>query len=78
LDDFRERVEFIRKHENPAIPSGGGEKDLSKQFLERECDNLKLEITRLNRDLTMQERRLKNMMNLVCNLALLDVHSCRI
>jgi hypothetical protein len=72
LDDFRERVEFIRKHENPAMTSAAGEKNLSKQFLERECDNLKLEITRLNRDLAMQEQRLKNMINLVSSMPFWD------
>ncbi|XP_006455268.1 hypothetical protein AGABI2DRAFT_180409 [Agaricus bisporus var. bisporus H97] len=68
LDDFRERVEFIRHHKNPATTSDPAEIQkgyLSKHFLERECDNLKLEITRLNRDLIMQEQRLKNIMKLV-------------
>ncbi|KAF5350703.1 hypothetical protein D9756_008753 [Leucocoprinus leucothites] len=49
------------------------EKELGSRFLERECDNLILEIDRLTKDLRMQESRLKNVMNLVfCSVNITD------
>ncbi|KAF5350704.1 hypothetical protein D9756_008754 [Leucocoprinus leucothites] len=76
LDDIGKTVEFIRKHKNPAMTSDDipqSEKELSSQFLERECDNLILEIDRLTKDLRMQESRLKNVMNLVfCSVNISD------
>ncbi|KAJ3563227.1 hypothetical protein NP233_g9075 [Leucocoprinus birnbaumii] len=76
LDDIRKTVEFIRKHKNPAMTSDRvpkDEKDLSAQFLDRECDNLILEVDRLIKDLRMQESRLKNVMNLVfCSVNISD------
>ncbi len=68
LNDFRKTVEFVRKHENPAMTSPSVEakdRELSKKFLDRECDNLIHDIDRLVKDLLMQEQRLKNVMNLV-------------
>jgi hypothetical protein len=69
LDDLRKTVQFIRKHENPAMTSdkvGTSARDLNRTFLNRECDNLIDEVDRLTKDLKMQEQRLKNVMNLVC------------
>ena len=37
----------------------------SQKLLNRECDNLMNEIERLNAELNTQERRLKNVMDLV-------------
>jgi hypothetical protein len=68
LEDFRNHIDFIRKHENPAMTSdriGQRDRELNKKFLARECDNLMHEIDRLEKSLKMQEQRLKNAMNLV-------------
>lgn len=46
-----------------------GDKEFSKTFLDRECDNLTQEIDRLVNDLQMQEKRLRNVMNLVRGLS---------
>ncbi|KAF9444895.1 hypothetical protein P691DRAFT_735815 [Macrolepiota fuliginosa MF-IS2] len=76
LGDFKKSVEFIRKHQNPAMSSDRIDKhdrEISKMFLERECDNLVQEIDRLTKDLLMQESRLKNVMNLVfCSVNISD------
>jgi len=50
------RLNFIRKHKNPAMDSGKltSEKELNDMFLERERDHLILEIDRLTKDLGMQ------------------------
>jgi hypothetical protein len=68
LDDFQKSVEFVAKAENPAMNSDSvpeNERELNKHFIKRECENLLLEIKRLEKDLVMQEKRLRNVMNLV-------------
>ena len=40
----------------------------SAKFLMRECDNLLNEVERLNNELSTQERRLKNVMDLVSHV----------
>ena len=80
LDDARKTIEFIRKHKNPAMDSEklASEKELNDMFLERECDNLILEIDRLTKDLEMQQSRLKNVVDLVCSVCSenIDMTSC--
>ena len=44
------------------------DKTFSQEMLWRECDNLTAEINRLKDQLHMQERRLKNVMDLVINI----------
>jgi len=63
LADFRKTVMFIRDTPNPALE--GLKEDESKVMLERECAMLLTEIERLNMSRTMQDKRLKNVMNLV-------------
>jgi len=66
LEDFRKHVFFVRDTHNPALDSLSKiEQDFSDSLLKRECANLLSEIERLQQDLTMQERRLKNVMGLV-------------
>jgi len=66
LEDFRKHVFFVRDTHNPALDSlSKTEQDFSDSLLKRECANLLSEIERLQQDLTMQERRLKNVMGLV-------------
>jgi len=49
------RLNFIRKHKNPAMDSEklASEKELNDVLLERECGHLILEIDRLTKDLGM-------------------------
>jgi len=66
LDDFTKTVEFIRDTRNPALEALSDiEREANAALLNRECDNLLTEIARLEAERKMQERRLKNVMNLV-------------
>ncbi|KAF8880546.1 hypothetical protein BD779DRAFT_1548833 [Infundibulicybe gibba] len=67
LNDFRKTVEFIRATHNPAIASSFTTKDknFTEAVMDRECQNLLNEIKRLELDRTMQDKRLKNVMDLV-------------
>ncbi|KAG6868349.1 hypothetical protein C0993_004689 [Termitomyces sp. T159_Od127] len=65
LEDYQKTVEFIKKTYNPAMDSvSPKERDYSEKLLVRECDNLLSEIERLGLGCKMQDRRLKNVMNL--------------
>jgi hypothetical protein len=60
---------FILHTPNPAMDSESIPDDVrawSKNLLKKECDNLLSEINRLEKGRIMQDRRLKNVMNLVC------------
>jgi hypothetical protein len=53
---------------NPALDSvTPDERDFSLALLKRECDNLLDEVDRLQREREMQDRRLRNVMHLVCS-----------
>ncbi|CAA7269923.1 unnamed protein product [Cyclocybe aegerita] len=66
LDDFRKTVQFIRDTKSPALDSLPPDQyDLSWRLMTRECANLLTEIERLEMGRRMQDRRLKNVMNLV-------------
>lgn len=67
LDDSSKHVTFIRDTHNPAMDSEEFKEDreASKRIMARECANLQAEISRLKGELQMQERRLKNVMDLV-------------
>ncbi|KAF9474032.1 hypothetical protein BDN70DRAFT_885294 [Pholiota conissans] len=66
LDDFRKSIVFIRDTPNPAMDSLTPEdRDFNERIMRRECSNLLSEIDRLESDRELQERRLKNVMNLV-------------
>ncbi|KAF6751710.1 hypothetical protein DFP72DRAFT_1172115 [Ephemerocybe angulata] len=66
LEDFRRTIEFIRDTENPALSKMNEEDSKwSKEIMERETTNLLDEIARLEQGRRMQDRRLKNVMNLV-------------
>jgi len=66
LNHYTKHVNFIKDTHNHAMDAAD-EKDRtsSKKLLDRECDNLLNEIKRLVSELSMQERRLKNVMGLV-------------
>ncbi|KAJ7130139.1 hypothetical protein C8R44DRAFT_61600 [Mycena epipterygia] len=66
LEDFRKAVDFVCETPNPAmdvLPES--ERLLSRHLLEKECKNLLNEINRLEMSRRMQDKRLKNVMNLV-------------
>ncbi|KAF6751701.1 hypothetical protein DFP72DRAFT_473080 [Ephemerocybe angulata] len=66
LEDFRRTIEFIRDTENPALSKMNEEDSKwSKEIMERETTNLLDEIARLEQGRRIQDRRLKNVMNLV-------------
>jgi len=68
LADFRRTVIFIRDTTNPAMDCDSvseEERALSKEMLRRECSNILQEIERLESGRMMQDRRLKNVMDLV-------------
>ncbi|KAK1236101.1 hypothetical protein PQX77_000691 [Marasmius sp. AFHP31] len=66
LEDFRKAVLFVRHTPNPAMDSESEElRTFSKKLLEKECDTLLSEIGRLEMGRNMQDKRLKNVMNLV-------------
>ena len=67
LDNFRKTVEFVRDTLNPALESLSEEdRTESKSVMQRETHTLLTEIERLNKTRDMQDKRLKNVMNLVC------------
>ncbi|KAJ7481580.1 hypothetical protein FB451DRAFT_1338315 [Mycena latifolia] len=66
LEDFRKAVNFVRETPNPAMDARPEEERVfSRNLLERECKNLLSEIDRLEKARRMQDKRLKNVMNLV-------------
>lgn len=66
LDDLAKHVIFIRDTHNPALEHlTAAERQFNHELLKRECANLLTQITRLKTQMHMQERRLKNVMDLV-------------
>ncbi|KAJ3998256.1 hypothetical protein F5050DRAFT_1567627 [Lentinula boryana] len=66
LEDFQKSIIFVLDTPNPAMDSlPDEERILSRRLLQKECNNLLIEVERLEKSRTMQERRLKNVMNLV-------------
>jgi hypothetical protein len=72
LEDFIKNVTFIQDTPNPFMtetkfPGEEGRQKLEEnaRLLKRECKNLIDEVERLKQMLYQQERRLKNVMNLV-------------
>ena len=74
LQRFTEAVEFIEKTENPALESVVEEqRNHFRRIMWRECHMLFNEIRRLESSKSMQDERLKNVLNLVRSLPLLCV-----
>jgi hypothetical protein len=66
LDHYTKHVTFIKNTSNPAMDGINKADRLSSQkLLNRVCDNLMNEIGRLTAELNTQERRPKNVMDLV-------------
>ncbi|KAF7985517.1 hypothetical protein HWV62_3737 [Athelia sp. TMB] len=71
LNDFEKSIKFVRDTSNPAmdaIEQDPAEKAYARSILMRECSNLLSEIERLERSRDMQNKRLKNVMNLSFNI----------
>ena len=69
LDHYTKHINFIKNTPNPAMETVSEEDRIkSAKLLTRECDNLLNEIERLHNELDTQERRLKNVMNLVSHI----------
>jgi hypothetical protein len=67
LEDLRKTVSFVQNTINPALDYLTlDERNASLKVLTRESENLLDEINRLEREREMQERRLSNVMHLVC------------
>jgi hypothetical protein len=65
IEDLFNTVNFILETKNPAMESSLQRRE-SDEMLHRECHNLMNAIKRLERERSMQDHRLKNVMNLVC------------
>ncbi|TFK29543.1 hypothetical protein FA15DRAFT_664090 [Coprinopsis marcescibilis] len=68
LDDFNKSITFIKETQNPFMTVKNFDEaliDENADLLKRECKSLEHEVLRLQSELKMQERRLKNVMNLV-------------
>lgn len=73
LEDFQKTVDFIGTTRNPAMDSFPPEiREHSAELMKRECSNLKNEINRLEMGRKMQDKRLRNVMNLVRAFTLLS------
>lgn len=71
LADFRKTVNFIKDTPYPALENekyfSKAEKEQSIKLMEKECDNLLHQIERLDMGRKMQDKRLTNVMQLVCD-----------
>src|SRR6266478_9205881 len=65
LAAFEKIVTFIKETPNPALTEA--QHEVSAPLMNRECKNLLEEIERLDQERLMQEKRLKNVMDLVGN-----------
>ncbi|KAF9267493.1 hypothetical protein L218DRAFT_1061315 [Marasmius fiardii PR-910] len=73
LQDMRKSVRFILSTVNPVMDNVAEDvKIFSGKLLEKECNNLLIEIERLETQLNMQDQRLKNVMNLVFSTVNID------
>ena len=71
LEDFRKSVSFVLETRNPAMDSIGADQSTrSGELLKNECNNLLMQIARLEMSRAQQEKRLTNVMHLVSDPAL--------
>ena len=76
LDHCTKHVIFIKNTPNPAMDAVSmEERSISRELLNRECDNLLDEITHLRSQLRMQKQRLENVMALVSYIRLVLSYS---
>ena len=68
IDDLRKSVVFLDGHRNPAMNEKFNTKaeiEISNHQFQKEIGNMKMEIDRLEKARDMQDKRLKNAMDLV-------------
>ncbi|TFK26626.1 hypothetical protein FA15DRAFT_588079 [Coprinopsis marcescibilis] len=68
LDNFIRNIEFIEATKNPFMTEANfSEADIAEnnRLITRECKTMRQDVERIKLELQMQERRLKNVMNLV-------------
>lgn len=71
IEDFKNAVAFIRDTDNPSMDTYDvATKEQSRRILLRECNNLLTEVGRLELSRDMQEKRLQNVIDLVCGFRL--------
>lgn len=71
LEDFRKAVEFVQNTPNPGLESptiSEEDRETTRSLINRECGNLLRDIARLERSRIMQDKRLKNVMDLSFSL----------
>jgi hypothetical protein len=71
LEDFRKAVEFVQNTPNPGLENAKvseDDRETTRSLIQRECGNLLRDIARLERSRIMQDKRLKNVMDLSFNL----------
>jgi hypothetical protein len=71
LEDFRKTVQFVQDTPAQCLLPREGEKETEEQSrsratMKRECGNMLTEIGRLERSRDLQDKRVKNVMDLVC------------
>ncbi|KAJ3534834.1 hypothetical protein NMY22_g6750 [Coprinellus aureogranulatus] len=68
LEEFIKTVQFVKNTPNPGLDNPDALSDelreTTRSLIERECDNLIRDIVRLERSRLMQDKRLKNVMDL--------------
>lgn len=65
LADFQKAVTFVKETHNPAIENAKNREQI-RYTMDRECNHILTEITRIGKDCEMQDERLDNASNLVC------------
>ncbi|KAF9473382.1 hypothetical protein BDN70DRAFT_867464 [Pholiota conissans] len=73
LEDFRKTVEFVQGTPNPSVQPREGEEvgeeyKRSREIMERECGNMLTDIARLERSRDLQDKRVKNVMDLAFSM----------
>ncbi|EAU87069.2 hypothetical protein CC1G_11249 [Coprinopsis cinerea okayama7 len=72
MEEFRKTVEFVQRTENPALDNSDvfseEHRDRTTKLIHRECENLLRDIRRLETSRKMQDKRLKNVMDLSFSL----------
>lgn len=64
LADFQKAVTFVKETHNPAIEDAKNREQI-RYTMDRECNHILTEITRIGKDCEMQDERLDNASNLV-------------
>jgi hypothetical protein len=75
LTDFRKSVEFVHATPNPSFMTPGTDDEAGERrhrravSMDRECANLLVEINRLEKSRSMQDKKIKNVVDLVSGIS---------